>query len=333
MIWFCFGIAFAVLIIAMFSYYTFRICFYAKADRNEDPYQQMRGRQYEVVKDSILACTRKMDDTPCQWVHTRSNDGLTLYGRYYHLQDGAPLQIMFHGYRSMALRDCAGGHALGRKLGFNVLAVDQRAHARSGGRVITFGIRERYDCLRWVEYAVKRFGEDVPIVLSGLSMGAATVLMASNLELPKNVVAIMADCPYSDPSDIIRKVCVDEHFPDKLVYPFIYLGAKIFGGFDIKEANSTGSVAQTEIPILLIHGEDDRFVPCEMSRIIYSACASPAQLHTFPNAGHGLSYMIDPQRYERITVEFLHSLPALRPYLEKNALARNILNNANLYKK
>lgn len=62
--------------------------------------------------------------------------------------------------------------------------VDERAHGKSEGKVITFGIRERCDCKLWAEYAVKRYGENKDIFLAGVSMGAASVMMASNLGLP-----------------------------------------------------------------------------------------------------------------------------------------------------
>ena len=330
MLWLFLLFAAAVGVVLLISLYTFRVCFFAPADRLEDPYEQMQGQQYADLSDSILRCTKIMDDAPCEWVRIRSHDGLSLSGRYYHTREDAPIQIMFHGYRSMALRDSAGGYILAKKMGFNVLAVDQRAHGCSKGRVISFGIQERKDCLSWVQYAAKRFGEKTPIVLSGLSMGAATVLMASSLNLPSSVTAIIADCPYSSPAGIIRKVSADRHYPQKLVYPFIRLGAKIYGGFDLEETSAVEAVKNAKVPILLIHGEADHFVPCHMSREIYSACHCPAQLHTFPDAGHGLSYMVDPIRYEAITVNFLWSIPALRPYLQECDYAMAILKEKNI---
>lgn len=65
------------------------------------------------------------------------------------------------------------------------------------------------------------------------------------------------------------------------------------------------AVKKARIPILLIHGEDDRFVPCEMSRRIADACASPVTLETFPEAGHGISYLADHQRYGQVVKQFV----------------------------
>lgn len=300
--------------------YVYLQCFHSPADRKEDPYRLIKGEQYDALAGVILECTRVMDKAPCEHVYTTSHDGLQLHARYYHTADQAPTVIVMHGYKGNALRDGAGGFALSRRLGFNVLVPDQRAHARSQGKVISFGINERYDCLRWIEYTNARFGDHLPIVLCGLSMGAATVLMTADLELPNNVVGIMADCPYASPAGIIRKVCTDRGFPEKLVFPFISLAAKFLGGFSISDSTAENAVKQAKVPILLIHGDDDRFVPWEMSREIAVNCASPIQLEIFPGAGHGLAYMTDPDRYETVVLSYLKSLPQFSPFLDQGKL-------------
>lgn len=317
-------LAIAVLVLSI-SYYAYRNCFYSPADRQQDPYALMPGSQYEVLKDTIWACTRVMDETPYEGVCITSFDGLKLRGRLYIINPGAPFQILFHGYKSVAVRDCAGGFAMSGQLGFNVLAVDQRAHSTSEGNTISFGINERFDCLSWVAYISSRFGEETPIILSGISMGAATVLMASELDLPGNVVGIIADCPYNAPAAIIRKVCADRKYPVKATMPFVRLGAKLYGHFDIADSCSMDAVKNANVPILLFHGEDDRFVPCEMSKMIAENCASAVTLCTFPDAGHGLSYMVNRKRYESETVRFLWSIPALRPFMDGNAFVRRRL--------
>lgn len=309
-------------VILVISYCTFRIAFYSPPDKHCKPDDPMKGRQYEEVAEHLQRISHVMQKIPFEAVTIEACDGTKLYGRYYHLADGAPLEILFHGYRSCAFRDCSGGHALARKMGFNTLVIDQRAHGESGGRVITFGVKERLDCKCWAEYASNRFGTDIPILLSGLSMGAATVLMASELELPKNVVCIVADSPYSAPSAIIEKVCRDMHYPVALCRPFIYLGALLFGGFQLNACNAKDAVSHTKVPILLIHGEADHFVPCDMTNEIKSTGASRVEAYTFPGAGHGLSYIIDPLRYERVVYEFLNSIPALKGTISGKFIAQ-----------
>lgn len=301
-----------LLFMAALIFFCFHKCFYARNNVIPDPYCNLHGEQYMAVKEKIFECTRKMDEEPYEPVYITSYDGLKLFGRYYHHADGAPLKIIFHGYRGLALRDSSGGYTLAKALGYNVIAIDQRAHGRSDGHVITFGIRERRDVLSWIEYANSRFGADTPIILSGVSMGAATVIMAATLPLPQNVCAILADCPYSSPRDIIRKVAADEHFPADLAYPFIRIAARLLGGFDLEETSALEGAQSSSVPILLLHGEEDRLVPLEMSREIHKNSNDCTTLATFPDAGHGLSYMIAPREYEAACIEFLTSQPALK---------------------
>lgn len=285
------------------AYYAYRIAFYSP-NKDRDKIPPAKGPQYDPHREKIDRLFHQLFDRPCEYVTIRTPDGLTLSGRYYHIQDGAPLDIGFHGYRSCALTDFCGGSELSFQLGHNVLLVDQRAHGKSQGRTITFGIKERQDLLCWVNYAVDRFGPDVKIVLYGVSMGGATVLMASELDLPKNVKAIIADCPYSSPKDIILAVAKKIHYPPKLVWPFVVLGARVYGGFDVNEATAEKALKNVKVPVLIIHGESDGFVPHEMSDLVKQ---NPELItrHTFPGADHGISYLVDTPRYQKIVTEFL----------------------------
>lgn len=313
--------------ILMGCWWAYSIAFYQPKSRRPTHDTPIRGSQYKAVADSILRISGIMQRIPFEEVTVTSYDGTKLYGRYYHQKDHAPVEILFHGYRSHPYRDCSGGHALSRKMGFNSLVVDQRAHGASGGHTICFGVKERKDCLCWIRYLNNRFGDDVPIILSGLSMGAATVLMSADLDLPDNVSCIIADSPYASPSGIIRKVCKDWHYPVTLSVPFLHLGAMVFGGFRVGSSSAKDALKHCKVPVLLIHGEADRLVPCEMSLEIAACCASRVEVATFPDAGHGLCYLIDPVRYEAVVCRFLQSVPqigkAIRPeYIDE--LNRNM---------
>ena len=152
---------------------------------------------------------------------------------------------------------------------------------------------------------MERFGPNVTIFLAGVSMGAATVLMASELPLPENVAGIIADCPYTSPEAIIGKVCRDKKIPPSLGMPLLRLGARAYGRFGLRAASALEAVRHTDIPILLIHGEADSFVPCGMSRELHNACAGPAWLLTVPGAGHGLSYIVNTGAYARAVESFI----------------------------
>lgn len=285
------------------GFYAYRYAFYApKAGREDLPVH--KGKQYEPYLEEISRVFQQLYDRPCEFVSIRSQDGLTLSGRYYHVADGAPLDICFHGYRSSCLTDFCGGAELSFQLGHNLLLVDQRAHGKSTGRTITFGIQERWDVLSWVSYALDRFGADTKILLYGISMGASTVLMASGLPLPENVKGIIADCPYSTPEAIIRCVAEQMRIPQGVAWLFVWIGAKVFGGFDPGETDAVRAVKQTGVPILLIHGESDGFVPCEMSAEIQRSNPQMVFCCTFPGADHGISYLVDTKRYRQIITEF-----------------------------
>ena len=295
-------LAVAVLIL---SYVCYRMAFYSSKNRREGYKRLPEEGQYAPHRQLMSSLYKELEALPFEEVRIKSYDGLTLFGRYYHYRDGAPLEIEFHGYKGHAYRDFCGGNKLSRNSGSNILLVDQRAHGESGGKAITFGVKERFDCLSWCNYAVERFGKDIKIILAGASMGAATVLMASDLPLPENVKGIIADSPYSSPKKIIKKVCgQDMGIPANLAYPFIWLGASLYGGFNVTGASAENAVKSTKIPLLIIHGTDDRYVPYEMSREIFEASAGEKSLLTVEGAGHVLSFTTDPERYKNAVAEF-----------------------------
>lgn len=286
------------------AYYAYRIAFYSpNKDREKIP--EVNDPHYTPYKAVIRDLFHALETKPCEFVTIQSRDGLALSGRYYHTADGAPLAICFHGYKSCWLTDFCGGADIAFQMGQNVLLIDERAHGKSQGRSITFGIKERQDLLCWLEYALNRFGSDTKILLYGVSMGGATVVMASELDLPKNVKGIVADCPYSSPLDVILEVGRQTGYPVKLIKPFVILGAKIYGGFDIRESSGAEAVKHTKVPIMIIHGEDDTFVPPEMSHEIQRANPEMVQRHTFPGAYHALNYMVDTSRYQKLVKDFM----------------------------
>lgn len=120
---------------------------------------------------------------------------------------------MLHGYHGTPERDMCGGVQRCAKLGHSALVVEQRATGGSGGNVTTFGINESRDCLSWVDYMIETFGPNVQIILTGMSMGAATVLCAPARGLPENVIGILADCGYTSAKEIIQKVAGQIKFP------------------------------------------------------------------------------------------------------------------------
>lgn len=305
MIFFWILLCIAVLVL-LIAYICYRIVFYAAPTTPLGPneYDIPPGKIYEPHREQMRLWMQQMRALPHEQMSVTSFDGLKLTGKYYEYQPGAVIELMFHGYRGNAERDLCGGVQRAFALGRSVLIVDQRTSMTSEGHTITFGIHEHRDCLAWVDFMVERFGPDVKIILTGISMGAATVVIAAGQPLPDNVVGVLADCGYTSAKEIIYKCAEDMHLPPKLVYPFIKLGGRIFGRFDVDATSPLEAVNNCKLPIIFFHGECDDFVPCSMSKELYDACPSPKRLVIVPGAAHGLSFPIDQKNYLKNVAEF-----------------------------
>ena len=299
MLIYCLGaVAGIALLILLVAYICFRMAFLRQPEpKTPDGYSLPQEDIYIPYHDKMRAWMQQTRALPCEEVCITSFDGLKLRGRYYAYAPGAPVELMMPGYRGIAERDLCGGVQRAFSLGRSVLIVDQRACGNSEGKVITFGIRERLDCLAWAEYLANRFGKDTKIILTGISMGAATVMMASVLPLPENVVGIIADCGYTSPKEIIKKVIRDMKLPAAAFYPFVKLAARIYGGFDLEKATPIDAMGKCSLPVFFAHGEADDYVPHQMTLDNYAACKAPKVLLSVPHAGHGLAYVADPSGY------------------------------------
>ena len=287
-----------LLLIISISYICFYKTFYNKNIKPKDGLIDIPDDDiFRDFKDVILKDIKEVKTYPHTHIYITSFDGLKLHGRYFERFPNAPLEIMFHGYRGNSTRDMSTGVKRAFACGRNALIVDQRASGDSEGHVISFGINERRDCLAWVKYVCDNFGEEQKIILTGVSMGAATVMNASSMDLPSNVIGILADCGYNKPEDIIKKCVKDMKLPPNLCYPFIKLGARIFGKFNLDEANPIDSIKKCKLPVIFIHGDKDDFVPHYMSVKLYEACNSKKQFVSIKNAAHGISYLADPVTY------------------------------------
>ena len=288
------------------AYICFRMAFYVpkKEIIAPDDYSIPEGEIYEPFRDMMVNWMKEVRSLPHEAVSIQSFDELTLRGKYYEYAPGAPIELMFHGYRGNAERDLCGGVQRCFALGRSALIVDQRGSSGSDGRVISFGVNESRDCLDWVKFMVEHFSSDVKIILTGISMGASTVMMAAGHDLPENVIGVLADCGYTSAEDIIKIVIRGMKLPEKLAYPFVKLGARLFGGFDLEANPPVEALQRCKVPVIFFHGEDDDFVPCDMSRRNFEVCASRKKLVTIPGAGHGLCYPADPETYLRELGEF-----------------------------
>lgn len=249
---------------------------------------------------------------PKEDVWMESFDGLRLHGNLLEQPEGKNARgtlLLAHGFRGSGYVDFSCALRPYYELGFNLLVIDQRAHLQSEGEYITMGVRERRDVRDWALWLLQKYGEDHPVILDGISMGAASVLMAAGLDLPKNVVGIIADCGFTSPREIFHSVMTSS-----IKLPtFLLWGAdiccRIMAGFSIDGARTTDALQHSHLPLLIAHGEADDFVPCRMGvESFHAAATKDKQLITVPGAGHGMSYLVDRERMQAALEAFLDRL-------------------------
>lgn len=267
--------------------------------------EAIKGTGYErfgglILKSYEWICTHKHQD-----VFVDSSDGLRLHGLWIPADNAKGTILLAHGYNSTILVDFGKAMELYHDTGFNLLVPDQRCHGRSQGRIITFGVKESDDMLHWINYHNEHFG-NYQMVLSGLSMGASTMMYLADHDLPDNVKGIIVDCGFTSPAEIISVVFKRKvHLP---AYPAILatdLVARVVSGFSLFSKDSRRTLRNNKLPILMIHGKEDDFVPCSMTEQAYTVCSGDKQLLLVENAGHGLSFLHAPEKYIELVQSFL----------------------------
>ncbi len=282
--------------------------------RQREPKKPAKKKKSLSAAKGLMSLSPYLDEMKLgeEWIRAQdmeevgivSHDGLKLVGHFLNAHTKRTL-ILFHGYRSRAYRDFSCVAEYYRSLGFNLLFVDQRAHGKSEGQHITFGVKERFDCVRWAEYIDRRIGGE--IFLDGISMGASTVLMASGEKLPESVKGIIADCGFTSPAEIMEKVMtVDLKIPKMPLFVPVAWMIRLRAHFAVDEYSTLEAMKNNRLPILFIHGREDKFVPCEMTVRTYEACRAEKEMVLVDNAGHGVSYMMEPERCRAALNEFLN---------------------------
>ena len=286
------------------GYMGFRYACNRASEPEWDSESALKETVFAEFAESIPAANRWLREKGAEDVAVTSFDGLTLRGKWLPAEKPMATIILFHGYHSHHLQDFAGIYEYYHSIGLNLLLVRQRAHGESGGKYITFGVKERLDALRWIEFHNRTHGMD-NVYLGGMSMGASTVLFAAGEELPPNVRGITADCGFSSPAEILAHIIRrDFHLPPRLVLPLMEVWARTLGGFSFYECNSRETLSRSKTPILFIHGKADDFVPSYMSEFGFAACASEKEILLVDDAGHGRSYLYEPERLRNALTDF-----------------------------
>ena len=278
-------------------YNTYKGVFTMDGKKAPDMSYAHSSEQYNAIKAEKKKSIDEFEREPYEELSITSFDGYALKGRFYEVKDSKKAVLIFHGYKSNVASDSSRIMNYCRERGFSVLSVHQRAHKVSEGRCITFGINERLDCKSWVDYITKRLGSNARLVLCGVSMGGATVMMASDLEMP-NVCAIFSDCGFSSPEAILRIVVKNLGYPEGPAYALLKLGALIFGRFNVEKTTAIKALSNSSIPLTIVHSDGDKYVPCKMAYECFeSAKTENKKLYIIEKAGHALSYYFDKEKY------------------------------------
>lgn len=293
------------------SYLTTKVLVDTAVDRDEPGLMKKASHQIagylipQETRRAIQEAEKRLLDAPTLPVEISAHDGLKLAGHWYLCENAKRVVIAMHGWRSAWSRDYGLVAPFMHDNGCSVLFAEQRGQNNSGGDYIGFGLTERFDCLDWVDWAIKELGGELPIYLCGLSMGATTVLMAAGLELPENVRGIVSDCGFTSPEAIWEHIA-----RDNLHISYGWRKALIGSMYSRRlqvapdEYSTLDAMKVTKTPILFIHGTDDHFVPIEMTYENYKACAAPKKLLVVPGADHGMSFLVEPAAYEGAVKDF-----------------------------
>lgn len=268
------------------------------------------AEKWEEYIKIIHSVKEKFLQRPSEHVTIRSRDGLTLHGDLFLSENPSKRTVILcHGYTSCGMNDCPTMAEYFMERGYNALIVDHRAHGKSEGQYVGFGILDRFDCLKWIEYVIGRLGNDSEIVLYGVSMGASTVLMASGSdELPGNVKAIISDCAFTSPYDVFKHILKrDYHLPPRPIMDINERMCREKAGYGFRDYSTLDAVKKAPCPILFIHGKEDKFVPTDMTLKNYEACTGEKRLLLVENAGHAASLYENKELYENTVTEFLNA--------------------------
>ena len=241
-----------------------------------------------------------------QLVKADSFDGLKLSALKLDREDDKGTIIMMHGFHSEPLREFATIARFYYGEGYSLLLPYHRSHGKSEGKYLTFGIKERYDCKTWIDFVNGERGIENDVYLHGISMGCATVLMASSLDLPFNVRGIIADCGFTSPYEITywttKKRGVKR---PELAMKLCGLMTRLFAGFELDEYSTLRAMNVNLIPVLFITGTADERVPMEMTIQNFNACRAPKELLLIEDSPHAINYFTDPEKYESHSAAFI----------------------------
>ena len=299
----CSIIAGLILLILLFERYVYKRVFYSPQKGQNSEYNAVRELNVGDLKEIATKLVNELMEIPSEDLYTTSYDNLKLHAYLYKSEGSKEYVVFFHGFRRTARRSFAGRAMDCLKEHKNVILVDHRAHGLSEGHTLTFGKKERYDVLTWVNYVKEKFGSEIKITLVGLSMGATSILGVSD-QLDKDI-KIVADCPYVSVKKVFLKTMVKLKMNPKVVYPIVSLASILYCHSKINY-DITNVVNKSKNKILLIQGSIDSLVSSTDTEALYLENKNHIQYELFEGIGHGVAYLRSIERYRQVFFDFIN---------------------------
>ena len=247
----------------------------------------MSGTYYEPFAEQIRQGAAWMKTMPAEQVTVQSHDGILLTAEY--CPGTAEKTVIFcHGYRANARNNFFAQAKDLLEEGYSLLLIHQRGHGRSGGRHSTMGLLEGQDVRAWIDWVHERTPSHT-IVLYGMSMGSTAVAYASADIRDPRVKAMILDCGFISPYEMMVNQSIRRHVPWQMVMPTVVTIMGLLHRCDIRKS-TTESLSRTSIPALFLYGTADETVAPEQIRRAYDSCASEKQLLQTEGVGHTLAY-------------------------------------------
>lgn len=246
-----------------------------------------------------------------KWSMTMS-DGRYLSAIYYiPVQKGHRWVILAHGYGrdQRYTRDYAEKYL---KHGYNVLCPDLCASGESEGQYITMGIKESEEVAKWAA-KVKERDANAEIVLHGVSMGAATVMLAAGRYEISGLTAVIEDCGYTSAYEMFtNQLGVIFGLPEFPIMTCVDIVSGIKTGVKVSDAAPLKAISSIKVPVMFIHGAADKLVPPSMMESLYNACHTPKKKFVVEGAGHGDAMTAAGKEYWKIVFSFLDDCLAMK---------------------
>ena len=230
------------------------------------------------------------------------DDSLRLKGQYLDHDNVHQWVILIHGYKSSNENMMSYG-ATYYEHGYNVVLPDNRAHGKSDGEYIGMGWLDKDDIACWVNWIIEKDNQ-AQIILHGVSMGGATVMMASGDHLP-HVVGYIEDCGYTSVWDVFQYHIPMEKWQSEIALHMASVVTRIRAGYALEDVSPLKQVQKSQVPILFIHGSEDDFVPCEMVNTLYQSATCPKEKLIIEGAGHAQSCSTDSKTYYSTIFQFI----------------------------